>query len=197
MSKIHFVQSLVSRLLVEEVFQAYFVGLEKEHADELERVEKYLSQFGPVESINTWRSTTLSILHKDAPTKLQPQTTALTNTIITRLNTIMASISDTQPSESRDASLRVLISTAIDLSRLLRVQKAVFTVTMPVLVEHQQTMFDVDCMEDIGGEDEETLHEREIRCVTFPGIVKAGDEHGESVYLRNVVAKIRVLCAPD
>jgi len=45
-SKIHFVQSLVSRLLVEEIFQAYFVGLSKEHANELERVEKYISGFG-------------------------------------------------------------------------------------------------------------------------------------------------------
>lgn len=45
-SKIHLVQSLVSRLLVEEIFQAYFVGLSKEHADDLDRVEKYLSGFG-------------------------------------------------------------------------------------------------------------------------------------------------------
>lgn len=58
-------------------------------------------------------------------------------------------------------------------------------------------MFDMGTMEDIGGEDEDTLHEREIRCVTFPGIVKTGDENGESSHLRNVVAKIRVLCSPD
>jgi len=45
-SKIHLVQSLVSRLFVERIFQAYFVGLSKEHADELERMEKYLSGFG-------------------------------------------------------------------------------------------------------------------------------------------------------
>jgi len=41
------------------------------------------------------------------------------------------------------------------------------------------------------------LNEREIRCVTFPGIIKAGDENGERGHLRNVVAKVRVLCAPD
>lgn len=58
-------------------------------------------------------------------------------------------------------------------------------------------MFDTASMEDVGGEDEETLSEREIRCVTFPGIAKAGDENGERGHLRNVVAKVRVLCAPD
>jgi activating signal cointegrator complex subunit 1 len=68
---------------------------------------------------------------------------------------------------------------------------------MPRIEDHQRIMFDAEMMEDIGGEDEDTLSEREIRCVTFPGIVKSGDENGEKSYLRNVVAKIRVLCAPD
>lgn len=45
-TKIHLIQSIVSRLLVEFIFEAYFVGLPKEHADELEKVDKYLSRFG-------------------------------------------------------------------------------------------------------------------------------------------------------
>lgn len=109
----------------------------------------------------------------------------------------MESVSDVQPSDSRDQSLRTLIHSSIDLSRLLRAQKAIFAVVMPLIEGHQQTMFDPETMEDIGGEDEDTLTEREIRCVTFPGLVKAGDENGERGYLKNVVAKIRVLCAPD
>ena len=52
-------------------------------------------------------------------------------------------------------------------------------------------------MEDIGGEAEDTLYEREIRCVTFPGLIKSGDENGEKGHLKNVVSKMRVLCAPD
>lgn len=117
--------------------------------------------------------------------------------MIAQVNSILASITDAQSSESRDQSLRALIISSIDLSRLLRVQKAIFTVVMPSIEGHQRTMFDAEGMEDIGGEDEDTLHDREIRCVTFPGIVKTGDEHGESSHLRNTVAKIRVLCAPD
>lgn len=45
-SKIHFIQSLVSRLLLELIFDAYFVGIPKEQAEQLENIEKYLSTFG-------------------------------------------------------------------------------------------------------------------------------------------------------
>lgn len=121
----------------------------------------------------------------------------MTDNIVAQVNIIMSSISDCQASETRDHSLRTLIVSSIDLSRLLRVQKAMFSVMMPSIEDHQRTIFDAEIMEDIGGEDEETLHEREIRCATFPGLVKHGDENGERGHLRNVVAKIRVLCAPD
>jgi activating signal cointegrator complex subunit 1 len=147
--------------------------------------------------MNQWRSTTLAIIRKEAPQKIQAETTAIVEALVKQINTITDSISDIQRSETRDQSLRALVNSSIELSRLLRVQKAVFSVMMPSIEGHQWTMFDPDSMEDIGGEDEDTLHEREIRCVTFPGIVKAGDENGERMHLRNVVAKIRVLCAPD
>ena len=109
----------------------------------------------------------------------------------------MDAITDVKSSETRDQALRVMVNNSIDLSRLLKVQKAVFSIIMPSIEAHQRTMFDVKSMEDIGGEDEDTLHEREICCVTFPGIVKAGDENGEQAHLINVVAKVRVLCAAD
>ena len=147
--------------------------------------------------MNQWRSATLAILRKEAPQKLQTETNAVTDAIVTQVNSIMASISDVQSSETRDQSIRALITSSIELSRLLRVQKAVFSIIMPSIEAHQRTMFDAESMEDIGGEDEDTLHEREIKCVTFPGIVKNGDENGERRHLRNVVAKTRVLCAPD
>jgi len=147
--------------------------------------------------MNQWRSSTLAILRKEPPQKLQTETTAVVEGIVTQVNSIMGSISNAQSSEERDQSLRVLITSSIELSRLLRVQKAVFSVIMPSIEGHQRTMFDAKSMEDIGGEDEDTLHEREISCVTFPGIFKNGDENGERAHLRNVVAKIRVLCAPD
>ena len=152
---------------------------------------------GSVESMNQWRSTTLAILRKEATPKLQTETAAMVESIMINVNKIMGSISDARASETRNQSLRAVINSAIDLSRLLRVQKANFGIIMPHIEGHQRTMFDSQTMEDIGGEDEDSLNEREIRCVTFPGIVKAGDENGERGHLRNVVAKIRVLCTPD
>jgi len=152
---------------------------------------------GSSESMNQWRSTTLAILRKEASNKLQVETAAVVETVVKQVNAIMESIGDVQHTETRDTLLRSLVTNAIDLSRLLRVQKAVFHITMPSIEGYQRTMFDPDTMEDIGGEDEDTLSEREIRCVTFPGILKLGDENGERTHLRNIVAKIRVLCAPD
>lgn len=155
------------------------------------------SELGSAESMNQWRSTTLSILRKEALQNLQNETDFVVESIVRQVNLILGSISDASATESRDNSLRVLINSSIDLSRLLRVQKAVFSVIMPPIEDFQRTIFDSDTMEDIGGEDEDTLSHREIRCITFPGIVKSGDENGERGHLRNVIAKIRVLCAPD
>lgn len=196
-SKVHLLQSIVSRLIFESIFEPFFIGLPAERAEQLRSIEHYLGGFGTSESMNQWRSTTLAIILKEAPQRLASSTVTIIETIINQINTIMSAIGDILPSETRDQSLRALITNSIDLARLLRIQKAVFSVVMPSLEGHQMTMFDPTSMEDIGGEDEESLQQREIRCVTFPGIVKTGDENGEKSYLRNVVAKIRVLCAPD
>ncbi|KAF5875157.1 uncharacterized protein Bfra_003610 [Botrytis fragariae] len=196
-SKINFIQSLVSSLLVFDIFRAYFVGLPEQQAMEIARTEITLGSYGPEDAMNQWRSTTLGILLKEAPEKLKSETTAVANTVVAQLNNLLDPIFDVQSTEARDQSLKTIINAAIDLSRLLRVQKAVFSIMMPIIEEHQQTMFDEERMEDIGGEDEDTLNEREISCVTFPGIMKAGDENGERSHLVNIVAKMKVLCAPD
>lgn len=147
--------------------------------------------------MNQWRSATLSIIQKDATQKLQSETTAVVEGVVSQVNRIMDAIGDLRNTGSRDQSLRSLVNSSIELARLMRGQKAEFSIMMPSIEGHQRTMFNTDTMEDIGGEDEDTLIEREIRCVVFPGIVKYGDENGERSHLRNVVAKIRVLCAPD
>lgn len=99
--------------------------------------------------------------------------------------------------DARDQALRQLINNSIELSRLLVVQKAVFEVWMPDIMPHQQVLFDHATMEDIGGEDEESLVHREICCVTFPGVIKRGDENGSQLQFKNVISKARVLCGPE
>ncbi len=188
----------MSQLLVTHVFENYFVGLPDEKAEELRNLERYLASLSKDEAVvNQWRSSTLAIFKKASPDGLWDTTEAVTDGIVVKVTRIMDDISDARSSESRDQSLRVLINHSIDLSRLLRVQKATFKPIMPVIEGHQVNIFDPEIMEDIGGEDETTLSGREIRCVTFPGIVKEGDESGEQTQLRNVISKARVLCSPD
>ena len=104
---------------------------------------------------------------------------------------------DTTSSEARDSALRVLVNNSIELARLLVVQKAVLRVHMPEILPHQRILFEAATMEDIGGEDEEALADREICCVVFPGVIKHGDENGGQMQFMNVLSKAKVLCSPE
>lgn len=137
------------------------------------------------------------MIRRDTSHKLQDTATFLTEDAITRVNRILDAITDVSATDSRDQALRMLVNNSVDLARLLAVQKAMFKVTMPRILPHQRIMFDPVEMEDIGGEDEESLTAREICCVTFPSIIKSGDEHGGHPQFRNIIAKARVLCTPE
>jgi hypothetical protein len=137
------------------------------------------------------------MIRKEASQKLQAETAAITEDVISRVNRILDSITDVDTTEQRDQALRGLVNTSIELSRRLAVQKAAFKVAMPQVLSHQKTLFDPSEMEDIGGEDEDSLGAREICCVTFPSVVKSGDEHGFHPHFRNIVSKARVLCSPE
>lgn len=137
------------------------------------------------------------MVRKEAGEKLHAETTALIEDIVSRVNRILGSITDVEGTDARDQALRALVTTSIELARRLSVQKAAFQVAMPQILPHQQTTFDPAEMEDIGGEDEDSLGSREICCVTFPSVIKSGDEHGFHPHFRNVVSKARVLCSPE
>ncbi|KAK3490990.1 uncharacterized protein B0T23DRAFT_174485 [Neurospora hispaniola] len=198
--KIHLIQSVVSRLLVEMVFRAYFVGLTGEQERVVREAEGMLGAIvSTPESINQWRALTLSILKREADQKLQAETAAIIDAFVNKTNNLLDDITqvDTKAIEARNQGLRHLVNGAIDMSRLLVVQKAIFKVNMPEILPHQRVLFDAATMEDIGGEDEESLSDREICCVTFPGIIKQGDESGGQLQWTNVIAKARVLCSPE
>ncbi|EKD17036.1 hypothetical protein MBM_04613 [Drepanopeziza brunnea f. sp. 'multigermtubi' MB_m1] len=135
-AQFHLIQSLVSRLIVEHIFGGYFVGLSSKQAEDLSNVERSLSSFGSIESMNQWRSTTLSILHRDSQ-KLSKETAGLVDGVVAQVSSIVESISEVKHTEARDQSLRTLIDSAVELSRLLRLQKAVFNIMMPCREGHQ------------------------------------------------------------
>lgn len=224
LSKVHLIQSLVSRILVEMVFGTYYVGLSAEQAQQLRNTEAMLLSLGKhsmampavkkyavsahslgansyaagsQEAVNQWRASTLSVIRRESQHKCQAETDAVMEAVVERVNRLLTSVSDAHPTHARDQGLRAQISNAVDLARLLAVQKAVFSINMPEVVSHQQTWFDPAIMEDIGGEDEEALQQREIMCVTFPGIIKRGDESGSHMQYQNVIAKARVFCSPE
>ncbi|ODA83928.1 hypothetical protein RJ55_02445 [Drechmeria coniospora] len=211
-AKVHLLQSIVSRILVDMVFDAYFVGLSEEQTRHVRQMEGLLSSFAvPDEAINQWRSSTLELLRHEAPEPLHAGTSKCVESVIARANRILdaitvASSADAPPtssaskprpgSDARDAALRVLVSNSVELARLLVVQRAVLRVHMPVVLPHQQVLFEPESMEDIGGEDEDALARREILCVVFPAVIKNGDENGGQMQFRNVIAKAKVLCSP-
>ncbi|CAK7272770.1 hypothetical protein SEPCBS57363_005314 [Sporothrix epigloea] len=199
-AKLHLLQSAVSRILVDLVFESYFIGLSSDQAAQLSQVESLLNIFaGTAEPINEWRAMTLAIISKDAGQRLQTETTRVVDDVVTRINEVLDSITDAQQSDARNQALRQLIASALELARLLVTQKAVFRVVMPPILPHQQVLFDTATMEDIGGEeiDDDGLSRREIACVTFPGIIKRGDETGGHLQYTNVICKARVLCASE
>ncbi|GKT57089.1 hypothetical protein ColTof4_11243 [Colletotrichum tofieldiae] len=199
-AKVHLLQSVVSRVLVDTIFNSYFFGLPREQAEQLKTVEQTLSSYvDSPEAINNWRSTTLALLHREAEAKMQTETSAATDRVVARVNRVLdAILTDAPPAtDARDAALRALVVSAADLARQLAVQKAVFRVFVPDIVPHQRTRFDPATMEDIGGEDEDELARRDIACVTFPGVMKRGDESGGHMQYQNVIAKARVLCSPE
>lgn len=157
----------------------------------------YSSLAGADEPVNQWRSSTLALIRREAPQRLSNETAAFTERVMSRINRLLDAATSAAASETRDTALRVLINNSIELARLLVVQKAVLRVYMPRILPHQRVLFEPETMEDIGGEDEEGLAEREICCVAFPGIIKNGDENGGHLQYRNVITKARVLCSPE
>ncbi|GKT86969.1 hypothetical protein Ct61P_04819 [Colletotrichum tofieldiae] len=172
-AKVHLLQSVVSRVLVDTIFNSYFFGLPREQAEQLKTVEQTLSSYdGDVGGDGPRRR----------PRQPRPR----------------RHLDGRAPAtDARDAALRALVVSAADLARQLAVQKAVFRVFVPDIVPHQRTRFDPATMEDIGGEDEDELARRDIACVTFPGVMKRGDESGGHMQYQNVIAKARVLCSPE
>ncbi|KAJ0124933.1 hypothetical protein J7T55_006276 [Diaporthe amygdali] len=194
-AKIQLLQSIVSRVLVERVFRAYFVGLSPDQEQQLRQTERLMTSF---------------VLRKEAVHKMQVQTVQTADDVVAHINRVVDSLTSYSAAnadssnasansfaDARHQALRQLVGNAIELSRLLVVQKAVFEVWMPEIVPHQQIMFDHATMEDIGGEDEESLIQREIFCVTFPGLIKQGDENGGQLQFRNIISKAKVLCSPE
>ncbi|KZZ94931.1 hypothetical protein AAL_05042 [Moelleriella libera RCEF 2490] len=222
-AKIHLLQALVSKMLVDLVFGAYFPGLTDEQTQQFRDMEALLGTLSSPEAVNQWRAFTLALLRRTTTTTTTHHQSSHSlgddemhshvETIVSRIRHLLDAITTSSSSPvtanrsgstssgggSDTSALRTLVINTIDLSRLLAAQKAVLRVHMPHILPHQQVLFDRDTMEDVGGEDEDALAAREtdVWCVVFPGLIKYGDENGGQLQFRNVIAKARVLCSPE
>lgn len=200
-AKVHLLQSLVSRLLKDRVFEAYFVGLPEEQEEQLRGFETWLKNTAKNETdVNSLRAATLGVLNtKSMAVNLDWRMEQVIHTVGKEVLDLLGAITinESPTSESTRTHLHTLIKEAVTLSRTLRVQKAQFALWMPTIREYDSHHFDAETMEDIGGEDEESQQEREVRCIIFPGVVKEGDENGERMGLKNCIVKAKVLCGDD
>ena len=100
---------------------------------------------------------TLTMLRKEATPRMQEETALVIESIISRVNHILDAITDASATDARDHALRSIVHNAVELARLLVVQKATFKVYMPKIFPHQRILFEASTMEDIGAEDEENF----------------------------------------
>lgn len=192
-AKVHLLQSVVSAVLVDMVFDAYYVGLSDDETRLFRHMEELLRAFAASdEAINQWRVSTLALL-REAPQLLHAETGALVDAVVAHTMRILDAVTAPPSAEPSAAAPLRPDARAVDLARLLAVQKAVLRVLPPPA--RRGLRFDAAAMEHIGGEDDD-LAARHVCCVVFPGLVKHGDESGGQLQLRNVIAKARVLCSP-
>ncbi|EGX93642.1 hypothetical protein CCM_05017 [Cordyceps militaris CM01] len=205
-AKVHLLQSIVSRIFVDMIFDSYFVGLSDSQTRLFRQMEEVLASLcGPTqhEPVNQWRAATLTLLRREAAPQahLQDDTAVFAEHVVSRTNHVLDRLTGSEGSSARDAALRVLVNNAVELARLLVVQKAVLRVYMPKVQPHQRVLFDPSTMEDVGGledDDEDGLGPtREVACVVFPGVVKHGDEHGTQLQYRNMICKAKVVCRQE
>ena len=178
-------------MLVQDIFSAYFCGLRADRTSQFQRMEEYFATIGPPESVNQWRSLTLTIVRHSHDSTLQSTAVALVDALLDRINDLLSALTATAVEDTaRSRGLRAILERAVDLARLFRVQRAQFTVEMLHTgtfldssdddESRPKILFDSQSMDEISGEDVDE-ERRPIRCVIFPGVWKTGDEQGANV----------------
>ncbi|KAI9888656.1 MAG: hypothetical protein M1814_006553 [Vezdaea aestivalis] len=192
--KLPFIQTLTSSLLHSQIFRPFFFGLPSSLLSALLTLSAEIATGSP-SRLNAWRSSTLSTLSSSSdPAHLEAlasASTAVTQHISDTLVGFIDADDGGTLSHACERGLEALVKSAVRLARLMSVQRAVLGLEAPVA----GAVFEADAMEDVNG----TLAEGEegvIRCVTFPGVVKRGDEDGGEMHLRNVIVKAKVLVEP-
>ncbi|KAF2173294.1 hypothetical protein M409DRAFT_17236 [Zasmidium cellare ATCC 36951] len=142
-------------------------------------------------SYNKWRSVTTDALRQseseEIKTSLESAAKSMAEMICITLNTL----SDAEDSAARVTSLQAILKRTVSLSHLFRIQRARYEFDLPT----PGSTFMPGKMEDASVADGAASSERMVRCSTFPGVVKIGDENGENGEVRHIVMKAMVVCS--
>ncbi|KAK0740566.1 hypothetical protein B0T18DRAFT_431860 [Schizothecium vesticola] len=96
------------------------------------------------ELMRRWRAQTMGILRRASgrDSAMLRETERVTAEVVATVNGILEemTVPPIPPSEARDQGLAVVVAAAVDLARLLAVQRAQFTVVFPELLPYQRTV---------------------------------------------------------
>ncbi|KAI9718255.1 MAG: hypothetical protein M1812_004245 [Candelaria pacifica] len=180
-SKLSVVQAVVIKVLVDEVFNVYYFGMPEFQVAALKTMEGYLNPLSSAARVNHWRAVTLAIFRHSQNDSFKNQVAELWEWLQSRIDETLTALTGIECSDAWDKGLRSILDQAVEISHLFRIQRAEFQVLRPSLQNERPVDFDPEVMEDISGEDEVLLRGREIGCVTFPAVLKIGDETGDNV----------------
>lgn len=99
--------------------------------------------------------------------------------LIDDISNTLSTLTKTELNDGQLTNLRKVVEHAITLSRLFSIQRAVYTCVLPDCSTASLLAFDQELMEDVF--DAEDTSNRPVRCLTFPALLKAGDETGDNV----------------
>ncbi|OTA04062.1 hypothetical protein A9Z42_0046070 [Trichoderma parareesei] len=115
-SKVHLLQSIVSSILVDMVFNAYYVGLSEQETQHIQQMERLLSSLcSSTDVVNQWRSSTLALLRREAH-HLHDNTDAFAEAVMARITHLLDSIITTSPSTSSSSSSSTTTTTTTSSS---------------------------------------------------------------------------------
>jgi hypothetical protein len=182
--------SVVSTMIWEFIFALYLFGLDREQRKRLKLVEKSLSS-GPPKVLREWRATMLRILSTEPgyQERRSMDAEAVTSLILRAMSAIVPAPDIV--SGGRESGLRKIVDCAVDLSTLMRVQRADYMVIPPLYATYDDDgnisefpTFNTSWMNlqgYSGPSSPEELENRSARVAIsmYPAVVVEGDDDGD------------------
>lgn len=188
-NKIAILQSTVAAMLMDIFDDQLLFGIppHEEWATSLRKTAHHMSTVLEAQQYNKYRASTLDIIRQTVV--MNKAVDSASSTMAEYVTSTLDALSGQASGATKLASLQPVIRRVITLAHLFRIQRARFTFDFPTPL----SAFDPSIMENIAF-DRDAEEGHPIDCVTFPLVLKLGDEHGANVQWQNVLLKANVVC---